>query len=109
MATQQYTDWRSWWDGLRTNLFKCVGTAAGTWLTTNALASTGVMKGIDWEQMIGFFVGQMALEIFLYMKTTQPTVVTETVDTTFTAKTPSGGTVVQSSTTTTPVPPAESK
>lgn len=109
--TKKVTDWSSWFSGLRKNLFKCIGTTGSVWLATNAAASTGLpIKGIDWEQASAMFGVHIALEIFNYMKTVEPTVIEENIETTFTSKDPQTGAVVTQTskqTTTTPVAPIE--
>ena len=106
MSIKKYTDWSSWWDGLRTNLVKCIGTTGSVWMGTNALASTThVIKGIDWEQTLAFFGAHIAIEVFTYLKNNQPAVITETIDTTFTSKNAATGSTVQQSSTKTTITP----
>ncbi len=77
-----YTDWRTWWNGLRTNLIKCIGTTGTAFLGTNAAAGMGVpIKGIDWEQASVMFTVHIALEVFKYLQDNQPKEITEEVDT----------------------------
>ena len=106
MSVKKYTDWRTWWDGLRTNIMKCIGTTGIAYFGTNAAAGAGVpIKGIDWEQAGTMFLVHIAFEVFTYMRDNQPKVIIEQSDTTFTSKSPSGATVEQtrSTTITTPV------
>jgi len=103
--TRKYTDWRGWWDGLRTNLFKCIGTTGLAYLGTNAvqgMGATGV--GLNWKQAGAFFGVHIAFEIFGYMQKVQPAVITETTDTTVVTK---DSVTQRTSTTTTPVQPAQ--
>lgn len=121
MSTKKYTDWRTWWDGLRTNLIKCVGTTGSSWLGSNAIASAGIPGlgniGLNWKQAIGLFAVHIGIEIFAYMKTNQPQVIIETVETTHVTRTAQGGVEAGSSKTvtttpvqpTTPVDPAQTK
>jgi hypothetical protein len=101
MSTKKYTDWRSWWYGLRANLMKCFGTTGLAFLLSNGLSVTGIpgtsQIGINWRQAIGFFGVHMAFEIFAYFQKVQPAVITETTDTSFESKAPDGSTVTQSS------------
>lgn len=80
---KKYTDWQNYWLGLRTNLFKCIGTTGTSWLGSNGLAATGIpgtqTLGLDWRQAIGLFAVHIGFEIFSYMKNSQPQVITETV------------------------------
>lgn len=110
MATKKYTDWLSWWDGLRTNLLKCIGTTGIAWLGTNAAAGSGVpIHGLDWEQAGTIFMVHISFEVFTYLKDNQPKVIVEQTDTTFSTKSPSGVVTEQSSTKTitTPVIPID--
>ena len=113
MALRKYTDWRSWWQGLQTNLIKCIGTTGTAWLGSNAVASTGIPFasniGMNYKQAIGLFAVHIGIEVFAYMKNVQPQVITETVETATKVSSPDGSEVSQSSkiTTTTPVPPAQ--
>lgn len=79
---KQYTDWRTWWDGLRTNIIKCIGTTGTMWLGSNGAATIGIdaLKdiGLNWKQAIGLFGVQIGLEVFRYIKDNQPKVITET-------------------------------
>lgn len=85
MSIKKYTDWRSWWEGLRTNLFKCIGTTGTSWLGSNAIASAGVPGlgniGLNWKQAVGLFAVHIGLEIFSYLKDNQPKVITEETNT----------------------------
>lgn len=102
---KKYTDWRTWWDGLRTNLLKCIGTTGTLWLGTNAAAGAGIpIKGIDWEQAGLMFGVHIGFEVFSYLKDNQPKVITETVETSFISKSPDGSTVTQGSKVTTETP-----
>ncbi len=92
MSLQKFTDWKNYWYGLRTNLFKCIGTTGTMWLGSNGLASTGIPGtgdvALNWHQAVGMFAVHIGLEIFTYMKNQQPTVVTVEVDTATFTKTP---------------------
>jgi len=108
-TTRKYTDWRSWWDGLRTNLLKCIGTTGLAYLGTNAVQGMGAPGvGLNWKQAGAFFGVHIAFEVFGYMQKVQPEVITETIDTAHFTKDAagnvSGGT--SQTVTTTPVPPA---
>lgn len=85
MSTKKYTDWRTWWNGLRTNLLKCIGTTGTAWLVSNGISASGVpgtsALGINWEQAGSFFLGHILFEIFTYVQKYQPEVVTITTDT----------------------------
>jgi hypothetical protein len=110
MGVKKYTDWASYWDGLRTNLFKCIGTTGVAYLGTNAIAGAtkDAAYGISWNQALSFFGVHLAFEVFNYLKNNQPQVITETVDTSFSSKNPvTGAEVVQSSTKTTVTPVAD--
>lgn len=104
---KKYTDWRTWWDGLRTNIIKCLGTTGIAFIGTNALAGMHApIHGIDWEQAGAMFAVHVAFEAFSYMKDFQPQVVVETVDTQRFTKDPATGAVTSESThTTTSTPP----
>lgn len=106
MSTKQYTDWRSWIDGLIDASVPAGATAVVTILTTNGLDNLGLHGvGESWKTALAQVAIQMGVGAANYIqKKPRPAVVTETVDTTFTAKTPDGGTVKQSSTTTTTTP-----
>ena len=110
---RKFTDWSSWWDGLRTNLFKCIGTTGTSWLGSDAIANIGIPQlsnlGLNWKQAVGLFAVHIGFEVFTYMKNVQPAVITETVDTTFHVQKPDGTTVAQSSTTTTTTPAEPAK
>jgi len=90
MSIKKYTDWSAWWDGLRTNIIKCIGTTGTSWLGSNAIANAGVDSlkdlGLNWHQAAGLFAVHILLEIFSYLKNNQPQVVTESFDTTVTTK-----------------------
>ena len=106
----KYTDWRSWLEGLQTNVIKCVGTTGTAWLGTNAASAAGIpINGISWKQAGVMFGVHIGFEVFTYMKNSQPQVITETVDTSFQSKSPDGSQIVQSSKTVTTLPanPAE--
>lgn len=108
MSIKKFTDWQSWWIGLRQNLLKCIGSTGVTWLGTSALSGVGVpISVITWKQAIAMFGVHIGFEVFSYLKDNQPKVITEEVNTTFQSKSPDGSQVVQSSktTTTTPVDP----
>jgi len=111
MSIRKYTDWRTWWDGLRTNLIKCVGTTGLAWLGSNGLSVSGIpftsKIGLDWRQAAGFFLVHIGIEVFTYFKANQPQVITETVDTSHFSKDAAGNVSVGTSqtVTTTPVQP----
>lgn len=90
MSIKRYTDWSTWWDGLRTNLIKCIGTTGTSWLGSNVIDSVGIPNmphiGLNWEQAIGLFAVHIGLEVFTYMKNSQPKVITEEVETTIITK-----------------------
>jgi len=81
MSIKKYTDWGNYWIGLRTNLFKCIGTTGMGWLGSNGLSTSGIPGtekiALDWRQALGFFAVHIGIEIFTYMKNSQPTVVSE--------------------------------
>lgn len=108
MSIKKLTDWASWWDGLRNNLFKCIGTTGTTWLGSNAVANIGVdsLKGIglNWEQAIGVFGVHIGFEVFSYMRDNQPKVITITEDTSHITREQSGAVTVGTSSTTTTTP-----
>jgi hypothetical protein len=113
MSVKKYTDWGTWWDGLRTNLLKCIGTTGTAWLGSNGLAASGIPGmtgiGLNWEQAIGLFGVHIAAEIFLYLKNNQPQVITETIETAHITRDEITGSVETGSSktvTTTPVDPA---
>ncbi len=87
---KRYTNWQDYWYGLRTNIFKCIGTTGTTWLGSNGLASSGIPgtadMALNWHQAVAMFAVHIGLEVFTYMKNKQPEVVTEEVGTTFTTK-----------------------
>jgi hypothetical protein len=108
IMTKKYTDWRSWWDGLRTNIFKCIGTTGIAYLGTNAVQGMGATgMGISLKQAGCFFGVHIALEVFGYMQANQPAVIIETVEEKHVVK---DGSVTETgsstTTTTTPVDPA---
>ena len=103
-----YTDWGNWLTGLRQNIFKCVGTTGVAWLGTNAASAAGIpIVGITWKQAGAMFAVHIGFEVFTYMKNVPPAIITETVETTLTAKSSDGSTVTHDvkTTTTTPVAP----
>lgn len=110
--TNKFTDWKTWWDGLRTNLIKCIGTTGTMWLGSNGAASIGIdwLKdvGFNWKQALGLFGVHVGIEVFTYMRDNQPKVITETMETTHITKTESG-TVEQGSSKTVTVTPIETK
>ncbi len=87
---KRYTNWEDYWIGLRTNLFKCIGTTGTTWLGANGLASSGIPGTSDmsfnWHQALAMFAVHIGLEVFTYMKNQQPAVIVETIDTEITTK-----------------------
>lgn len=88
---RKYTDWRTWWDGLRTNLMKCIGTTGTAWLITNGISVSGIPgtshMGVDWRSGLGFFGVHLGKAIFDYFGQNQPKVITEEINTTTTTKT----------------------
>lgn len=111
MSIKKYTDWFTWWVGLRTNLVKCTGTTGLSFIGSNGIANIGidVLKpcALNWEQALGFFGVHLALEAFQYCKDNQPKVITETCETTHITKDPTTGSVTEvgssKTVTTTPV------
>lgn len=85
MSIKKYTDWSTWWDGLRTNLIKCAGTTGTSWLGSIAVDGIHIPGmphiGLDWRQAVGLFSVHLGSEIFSYMKNVQPKVVIENVQT----------------------------
>jgi hypothetical protein len=107
---KRYTDWVTWWDGLRTNLIKCIGTTGIAYLGTNAIQGIGAAGyGISWKQALGFFGVHIAFEVFGYMQKVQPQVITETTDTTHVSKSPDGSVEIGSSKTVTTTPVDQAK
>lgn len=108
MPIKKYTDWRTWWDGLRTNLMKCLGTTGSAWLITNGVSATGIpgtaVLAIAWQSALAFFLCHLAKEVFDYMAKNQPVVITEEVETTHFAKDAAGNVSGGSSKTTTTTP-----
>ena len=105
---KKYTDWRSWFDGLRKNLFKCIGTTGTAWLGTNAASGCGLpINGISWKQAATMFGVHIAIEVFTYLRDVQPAEIVETVEDNFKAQASDGSTVEKSSktVTTTPIDP----
>ena len=94
MSAKQYTDWRGWWDGMRSKAMKAgaeaITTQLGAWFTTNAVATLPVdaLHGVGLNYKTALYVQQKP----------DPDVVT--IDTTFTKQTPDGTTIKQSSSTT---------
>jgi hypothetical protein len=84
VSIKKYTDWRTWWDGLRTNLMKCIGTTGSAWLITNGISVSGIPgtshMGVDWRSALGFFGAHLAKEMFDYWANNQPKVVVEETD-----------------------------
>ena len=119
----RYTDWQSWWDGLRTNMMKAGATSIATNLSV--LASTNVVSsfqipglggvGENWKTFLVGLCAQFVLHTVsaaaVYIQANQPQVITETIDTTHITKSPDGSVTAGSSsvTTTTPVAPAQPK
>jgi hypothetical protein len=116
MALKKLTDWRGWWDGLRSKAMKAGGeslsTGIGALLTTNGLAGMKVPGcediGMGWKTaLISMFV-QFALRVALAAAqyvAAKPDPDTITVDTTFTSRSADGSSVNQSSSTTISTPP----
>ncbi len=92
MSIKKLTDWKNYWYGLRTNLFKCIGTTGTMWLGSNGLASTGIPGtgdvALNWHQAVGMFAVHIGLEIFTYMKNKQPDIIEQEVDTATFTKSP---------------------
>ena len=110
MSIKKYTDWRSWLQGLQTNIIKCIGTTGTAWLGTNAASAAGVpIVGITWKQALAMFGVHIGFEVFTYMKNVQPQAITETTESAMKATSADGSEVSQSvkTVTTTPVPPAQ--
>ena len=113
---KKVTDWSSWFQGLRKNLFKCIGTTGSSWLGSNAIASAGIPGlgniGLNWKQAIGLFGVHIGIEVFAYMKNVQPQVITETTETTHVVRDPLLGTIetgTSKTTTTTPIIPIDNQ
>ena len=108
MGTKRFTDWGSWWDGLRNNLLKCLGTSGTAWLGSNGIAASGIPGldniGLNWKQGLGVLAIHLLSETFAYIKDNQPKVVVETVETTYTSKSSDGTNVNQGSKTVTTTP-----
>jgi len=100
---RKYTDWRGWWDGLRTNLMKCLGTTGTAYLATNGIANISGAAGIaiDLKQASLFFATHLGMEIFSYMKQYQPRVIEEIIEDTLTSKSAAGAEISQKTKTTT--------
>ncbi len=88
MAIQKFKDWRGWWDGLRVNVVKTVGTTGISFLGTNGLDSLGVSGvGMNWKTAIGQFAVHIAYEVFSYLKDKPDAqTITDEVQTTIIAK-----------------------
>lgn len=90
MSIKKYTDWSNWWDGLRTNLIKCVGTTGTSWIgsiTVDAIHIPGMPHiGLDWRQAVGLFSVHLGSELFSYMKSYQPKVIVVETNTGFITK-----------------------
>lgn len=117
MSIKKFKDWSSWWDGLRTSMIKAGATSLVTNLTvfttTNTVNSIGIPgldgSGENWKTLVIGLVAQFVLHtVFAAAQYIQANpdapVVTETVETTFVAKSADGGTVTQGSKTTTETP-----
>lgn len=109
---RKYTDWRGWWDGLRSNFMKCLGTTGTAYLATNGIANTSGAQGIaiDWKQALLYFGVHLGLEVFGYLKQNQPKVIEEIVEDTMTASNSKTGEQISQTTkttTTTPLPAAD--
>jgi hypothetical protein len=117
MSTKQLKNWSIWWDGLRTAMIK----AGATSITTNlsVLASTNTISnmGIPGFTHIGEdkktflvallvqFIVHTAYAAAMYLQNNPDApVTTVTEDTTFIAKSATGNTVTQSSSTVTTTP-----
>ncbi len=116
MSTKHYTDWRSWWEGLRSCMMRAGATAIFTQLSaflgTNGVASLDI-PGLDgiamkWKTALVTLVIQFLIHTGIasakYIQDNQPKVITETTDTTFVSKDSAGVTVSQSSKTVTTTP-----
>ena len=113
---KKYTDWGTWWDGLRTNMMKAGATSVATNLSvlisTNTVGAMGIpgMVGVgeNWRTFIVGLFAQFVLHTVYaaatYIQGNQPQVVTETVDTSFVQRKPDGTQITQSSSTGTTTP-----
>lgn len=69
MPIKKFKDWRGWFEGLRKNIFKCIGTTGTSWLGSNGLEQVGIHGiGLNLEQAGGLFVVHILFEIFSYLK-----------------------------------------
>jgi hypothetical protein len=88
---RKYTDWTSWWFGLRTNLIAAAGTSITTLIGSNGIAAMNIpgLKGIgmDWKTAVVQFLLHILIAAGAYMKANQPTVVSEEVNTVTTTTT----------------------
>lgn len=115
--TRTFRDWRSWRAGLRSCVLRAGATAVSTQLTafggTNAAASIPGLQGIgmNWKTAVVTLIIQFCFHCLYaaasYIQSNPDAqVVTETTDTTTFTK---DSVTQRSTTTTTPVTPAESK
>ena len=118
MSVRQYYDWRGWLEGMRSKAMKAgaeaITTQLGAWFTTNAVATLPIQAlhdvGLNYKTAIAALVVQFTVRVVyaaaLYVQQQpDPTLITETTDTTFKSKSPDGTTVSQSSSTVTTKPP----
>ena len=69
MAIKKFKDWRGWWEGLRINLTKTIGTTGVTFLGTNGVDAIGLHGvGMNWRTALAQFGVHCAFEIFTYLK-----------------------------------------
>lgn len=99
MSTKKYTDWRSWWDGLRSCMIRAGATAIVTQLTamggTNAVASMNIPGlediALKWKTALAALVIQFCFHVFTsaakYIQDNQPQVVIISTDTVTISKT----------------------
>ena len=110
MSAKQYTDWRGWWDGMRSKAMKAgaeaITTQLGAWFTTNAVATLPVDAlhgvGLNYKTALVALVVQFMVRVIyaaaLYVQQKpDPDVVT--IDTGFVRKFADGSSVSQASST----------
>ena len=94
MAIQKITDWRGWWDGMRSKAFKAgaesITTSLGALVTTNAAVGLKVPGlsdiGMGWKTAIATMLIQFTLRVVFaaaqyVANKPDPDVITETVET----------------------------